>query len=164
MVSSTSKHTLALKGWWYRYQHTKEVCPFIAYCVIEFEAVFHSLIFWQFLFLPTLAPNKNTGQFYVFYSIRNVVLIILYILNGYQIMKNWILMKVNINGFIVCKGVCQCWQCLLTTDVRNVVWFVTLWMVSLKLKRKRKCVCIYLCGVFCHWLLTDGIFHPAWYK
>ena len=24
---------------WYRYQHTQDVCPFIAYCVIEFEAV-----------------------------------------------------------------------------------------------------------------------------
>ena len=37
-------------------------CPFIAYCVFEFKTVFLSLIFWRFLFLPQIAPNKNTCQ------------------------------------------------------------------------------------------------------
>ena len=59
VVSSMLKHTLAFKGWWYRYQHTKEVCPFIAYCIIQFKTVFHSLIFWRFLFLLQIAPNKK---------------------------------------------------------------------------------------------------------
>ena len=29
-------------------------------CVTKFETVFCSLIFWQFLFLPPIAPNKST--------------------------------------------------------------------------------------------------------
>ena len=29
----------------FRYQHTKDVCPVIAYCATEFENVFHRLKF-----------------------------------------------------------------------------------------------------------------------
>ena len=43
-----------------RYQHSKDVCPFIAY--FEIETVFHNLIFWQFLFISPIAPNKNNRQ------------------------------------------------------------------------------------------------------
>ena len=46
----------------YRYQHTKDVCPFIADCVTEFEAVFRGLIFWRFLLIRPIAPNKSTHQ------------------------------------------------------------------------------------------------------
>ena len=42
------------------YQNTKDVFPFIAYGVTEFKNVFCDLIFWQFLFIPPIAPNKNT--------------------------------------------------------------------------------------------------------
>ena len=44
-----------------RYQHTKDVCPFIAlkFC----EAFSSGLIFWRFLpgflFITPIAPNKN---------------------------------------------------------------------------------------------------------
>ena len=38
------------------------VCPFIAYCVNEFETVFHGLIFWQLLFLPPITPNVSVLQ------------------------------------------------------------------------------------------------------
>ena len=33
---------------------TKDMCQFIAYCVTEFVAVFHSLLLWPFLFLLEL--------------------------------------------------------------------------------------------------------------
>ena len=46
MFSSTLKHTLPFKV---DFDHTEDVCPFIAYCVTEFKTV--CLIFWRFLFL-----------------------------------------------------------------------------------------------------------------
>ena len=45
------------------YQHTKDVCPFIAYCMSELRpSVFRGIIFWRFLSLPPIAPNKRTAQ------------------------------------------------------------------------------------------------------
>ena len=41
--------------------------------VTEFETLFQGLIFWRFLFLPPIAPNKNTHQIQVFYSTRNQI-------------------------------------------------------------------------------------------
>ena len=43
------------------------MCPLITYCVTEFLTVFHCLIFWRFLFIQPIAPNKNTHQIQVFY-------------------------------------------------------------------------------------------------
>ena len=34
----------------------------------ELKTVFHILIFWWFLFIPTIVVNKNTCQIYVFDS------------------------------------------------------------------------------------------------
>ena len=50
--------------YWYRNQQTKYVCPFIAYCVSEFQTVFRVLICWQFLFIQMNSAN---------YSYRNPV-------------------------------------------------------------------------------------------
>ena len=36
-------------------------CPFIAYCVAEFETVFMVSYFGIFRFKPPIAPNKNTN-------------------------------------------------------------------------------------------------------
>ena len=60
LVSSMLKHTLPFTI--QRNQHTKDMCPFVAYCVFELEIVFRGLIFWQFLFLPAIVPNMNTRQ------------------------------------------------------------------------------------------------------
>ena len=45
-----------------RNQHTKDVGPFVAYCVTELEIVSRGLTFWQILFLPAIVPNMNTRQ------------------------------------------------------------------------------------------------------
>ena len=37
--------------------YTKKVCPFIAYCVTEFETVFRNFIFWHF-FVFTASSAK----------------------------------------------------------------------------------------------------------
>ena len=50
----------------YMYQHTKDVCPFLAYCVTEFETVYRCLIFWRYLFFPPIVPNKNTHLYKCF--------------------------------------------------------------------------------------------------
>ena len=44
--------------------NTEDVCPFIAYCVTEFElhVVFHRLIFWHFMFIPPITQNKTTCE------------------------------------------------------------------------------------------------------
>ena len=53
--SSTLKHTLSFKQ---SYDDTDALCPFIVYCVTEFETVFRGLIFWRFLLIPSIGPNK----------------------------------------------------------------------------------------------------------
>ena len=39
------------------------MCPFIAYCVIEFEILFCGLIFWYFLLLPLLCQIKIPAKY-----------------------------------------------------------------------------------------------------
>ena len=76
MASLTWKQTPRLKCWFIdtdTIQHNKDIWPFIAYCVTEIETVFHSLIFWKFLFIPPIVPNKKimakTKCFTVFYNL-----------------------------------------------------------------------------------------------
>ena len=68
MFSSTLKHTLQFKSWFLTIQHSKDVCPIIAYCVTEFES--HILTIFV---LPQIAQNKNTCQIHVFYSNLSVL-------------------------------------------------------------------------------------------
>ena len=68
MVCSRLEHTLPFKSWFLTIgipTYLKGVCPFIAYCVTEFETVFCSLIciFWRFLPIPPLASNKHKDCF-----------------------------------------------------------------------------------------------------
>ena len=46
----------------------RDECLFIALLnsVYEFETVFHSLFFWQFLFIPQITPNEDNSQILVF--------------------------------------------------------------------------------------------------
>ena len=41
----------------------------VCVCVTEFKNVFHGLIFWGFLYLLQIGPNKNTRQIYDNYII-----------------------------------------------------------------------------------------------
>ena len=57
----------------YRYQPTKNVCPFIDYCVAAFETVFSRLILRQFLFILPIVPNNSTHQLHVYMSYSNTI-------------------------------------------------------------------------------------------
>ena len=44
----------------------KAVCSFTAYCVTEFKTVFCGLIFWLFLFILPIKPNKIPTKYKCF--------------------------------------------------------------------------------------------------
>ena len=39
-----------------------DTCPFFAYCVIELNTVFHDLLFWRFMLISQILPNKDGSQ------------------------------------------------------------------------------------------------------
>ena len=69
MVSTMLKHSTVQKLVYgsYRYQHTEDMCPVIAYCVTEFQSVFHGLIFWRLFIGPV--KQKISVKFRIFLSI-----------------------------------------------------------------------------------------------